>query len=145
MTHCIGHRAGSDGIAVHAGPQVADDILLGPFTESGMIAGAVRHSTQHWREDDLNAVAVYLKDGEKKADEKPKPLAATRTVAGRAFGFIDRRPKLHPVIISIQRFWLLVGYLRTGVNRYAIASGPMADAVRHSTQHWREDDLNAGS
>ncbi|ORM72995.1 alcohol dehydrogenase [Pantoea wallisii] len=37
----------------------------------------------------------------------------------------------------------IVSYLRTGVNRYDIASGPMADAVRHSTQHWHEDDLQA--
>lgn len=37
----------------------------------------------------------------------------------------------------------IVTYLRTGVNRYAIASGPMADAVRHSTQHWRDEDLQA--
>ena len=43
---------------------------------SGPMADAVRHSTQHWREDDLNAVAVYLKEGDKKADEKPKPLDA---------------------------------------------------------------------
>lgn len=37
----------------------------------------------------------------------------------------------------------IVSYLRTGVNRYAIASGPMADAVRHSTQYWRDEDLRA--
>ncbi|MBE5252463.1 cytochrome c [Mixta mediterraneensis] len=44
---------------------------------SGPMADAVRHSTQHWREDDLNAVAVYLKDGDKKAGKKPEPLAAS--------------------------------------------------------------------
>lgn len=37
----------------------------------------------------------------------------------------------------------IVSYLRTGVNRFDIASGPMADAVRHSTQHWRDEDLQA--
>ncbi|WP_258575896.1 c-type cytochrome [Candidatus Pantoea persica] len=37
----------------------------------------------------------------------------------------------------------IVSYLRSGVNRYAIASGPMADTVRHSTQHWRDEDLRA--
>ncbi|QDY42533.1 c-type cytochrome [Candidatus Pantoea soli] len=37
----------------------------------------------------------------------------------------------------------IVSYLRTGVNRYDIASGPMADAVRHSTRHWHDDDLQA--
>ncbi|MDO6406756.1 c-type cytochrome [Pantoea phytobeneficialis] len=37
----------------------------------------------------------------------------------------------------------IVSYLRTGVNRFDIASGPMADAVSHSTQHWRDDDLQA--
>lgn len=37
----------------------------------------------------------------------------------------------------------IITYLRTGVNRYDIASGPMADAVRHSTQYWRDEDLKA--
>lgn len=37
----------------------------------------------------------------------------------------------------------IVTYLRTGMNRYDIASGPMADAVKHSTQYWREEDLKA--
>ncbi|WP_243077618.1 cytochrome c [Pantoea sp. MQR6] len=44
---------------------------------SGPMADAVRHSTQHWHEDDLNAVAVYLKEGEKSDEEKPEPLAAS--------------------------------------------------------------------
>ncbi|WP_158783497.1 cytochrome c [Pantoea sp. BAV 3049] len=37
----------------------------------------------------------------------------------------------------------IVSYLRTGVNRYDIASGPMADAVKNSTQYWRAEDLKA--
>lgn len=37
----------------------------------------------------------------------------------------------------------IVDYLRSGVNRYDIASGPMADAVKHSTQYWQDADLNA--
>ncbi len=37
----------------------------------------------------------------------------------------------------------IVSYLRTGVNRYDIASGPMADAVKNSTQYWRDEDLQA--
>ena len=37
----------------------------------------------------------------------------------------------------------IVQYLKTGANRYDIASGPMAEAVEHSTQHWRDDDLMA--
>lgn len=37
----------------------------------------------------------------------------------------------------------IVSYLRTGVNRYDIASGPMADAVKNSTQYWRDEDLKA--
>ncbi|PKH26241.1 alcohol dehydrogenase [Enterobacterales bacterium CwR94] len=37
----------------------------------------------------------------------------------------------------------IVAYLRTGVNRFDIASGPMADAVKHSTQHWTDADLKA--
>lgn len=37
----------------------------------------------------------------------------------------------------------LVDYLRTGVNRYDIASGPMAEEVEHSSQHWNDDDLKA--
>lgn len=37
----------------------------------------------------------------------------------------------------------IVSYLKTGANRFDIASGPMAEAVEHSTQHWRDDDLKA--
>ncbi len=37
----------------------------------------------------------------------------------------------------------LVAYLRTGVNRYDIASGPMAEEVEHSSQHWTDTDLKA--
>ena len=37
----------------------------------------------------------------------------------------------------------IVSYLRTGVNRYDTASGPMAEAVQHSTQYWTEADLKA--
>ncbi|NDL62286.1 c-type cytochrome [Acerihabitans arboris] len=37
----------------------------------------------------------------------------------------------------------LVAYLRTGVNRYDIASGPMAEEVEHSSQHWHDADLKA--
>lgn len=37
----------------------------------------------------------------------------------------------------------LVQYLKTGANRYDIASGPMSEAVEHSTQHWHDDDLLA--
>lgn len=34
-------------------------------------------------------------------------------------------------------------YLRNGMNRYDIASGPMAEEVKHSSQHWNEADLQA--
>lgn len=34
-------------------------------------------------------------------------------------------------------------YLRTGVNRYDIASGPMAEQVKNSSQFWKEEDLQA--
>ena len=34
-------------------------------------------------------------------------------------------------------------YLKTGRNRYDIASGPMADAVTHSTSHLTDADLRA--
>ncbi len=37
----------------------------------------------------------------------------------------------------------LVQYLKTGANRFDIASGPMAEAVGHSTQHWSDEDLKA--
>ncbi|TBU98308.1 alcohol dehydrogenase [Stutzerimonas kirkiae] len=37
----------------------------------------------------------------------------------------------------------LIQYLKTGANRYDIASGPMAEAVEHSLQHWRDADLRA--
>lgn len=37
----------------------------------------------------------------------------------------------------------IVQYLKTGANRYDIASGPMAEAVENSTQHWRDEDLMA--
>ena len=34
-------------------------------------------------------------------------------------------------------------YLKTGRNRFDIASGPMADAVTHSTSHLTDADLRA--
>jgi mono/diheme cytochrome c family protein len=37
----------------------------------------------------------------------------------------------------------IVQYLKTGANRFDIASGPMAEAVEHSTQHWKDEDLMA--
>ncbi|MEN0105885.1 MAG: cytochrome c [Pseudomonas sp.] len=37
----------------------------------------------------------------------------------------------------------LVQYLKTGANRFDIASGPMAEAVENSTQHWSDEDLLA--
>ncbi|MCL9666979.1 cytochrome c [Rosenbergiella epipactidis] len=37
----------------------------------------------------------------------------------------------------------LVEYLKTGTNRYDIASGPMAEAIENSTQYWKDEDLIA--
>lgn len=37
----------------------------------------------------------------------------------------------------------IVRYLKTGANRFDMASGPMAEAVEHSTQHWKDEDLAA--
>lgn len=37
----------------------------------------------------------------------------------------------------------LMEYLKTGANRYDIASGPMAEEVDHSSRHWTEADLKA--
>lgn len=34
-------------------------------------------------------------------------------------------------------------YLKTGANRFDIASGPMADEVAHSSQYWTDADLKA--
>lgn len=39
----------------------------------------------------------------------------------------------------------LVDYLKTGANRYDIASGPMAEAVENSTQYWQDKDLTAAA
>ncbi len=36
-------------------------------------------------------------------------------------------------------------YLRTGVNRYDSASGPMAEEVKNSSQHWKGEDLQAAA
>jgi mono/diheme cytochrome c family protein len=37
----------------------------------------------------------------------------------------------------------IIKYLKTGANRFDIASGPMAEEVEHSSQHWKDDDLMA--
>ncbi|MCO5090894.1 c-type cytochrome [Bosea sp. (in: a-proteobacteria)] len=37
----------------------------------------------------------------------------------------------------------IVAYLKTGSNRFDIASGPMAEAIRHSTSLWNDADLKA--
>lgn len=62
---------------------------------SGPMAEAVENSTQHWKDEDLMAVAVYLKDGET-ADSKPKALEAEdpMMVAGKAV-YADRCSACH--------------------------------------------------
>jgi len=37
----------------------------------------------------------------------------------------------------------IVRYMKTGANQYEIASGPMAEVVQNSSQHWTDSDLNA--
>ena len=37
----------------------------------------------------------------------------------------------------------IVQYLKTGANRFGIASGPMAEMVEKSSQHWTDPDLKA--
>jgi mono/diheme cytochrome c family protein len=37
----------------------------------------------------------------------------------------------------------LVQYLKKGTNKWALASGPMAEAVSHSTSHMTDDDIRA--
>jgi mono/diheme cytochrome c family protein len=37
----------------------------------------------------------------------------------------------------------IVTYLKTGANRFDIASGPMAEMVEKSSQHWTDADLRA--
>lgn len=65
------------------------DIASGPMAEE------VDHSSQHWKDEDLMAVAVYLKDGAKPS-EAPKPLAANdpAMVAGKAI-YADRCSACH--------------------------------------------------
>ncbi|MFJ5297945.1 c-type cytochrome [Pseudomonas sp. NPDC088368] len=65
------------------------DIASGPMAEE------VEHSSQHWNDQDLMAVAVYLKDGAKPVDA-PKPVAATDAlvVAGKAI-YADRCSACH--------------------------------------------------
>jgi len=65
------------------------DIASGPMAEE------VDHSSQHWSDEDLMAVAVYLKDGAKPA-EAPKPVAANdpAMVAGKAI-YADRCSACH--------------------------------------------------
>lgn len=65
------------------------DIASGPMAEE------VEHSSQHWQDEDLMAVAVYLKDGAKPS-EAPQPLAANTPamVAGKAI-YADRCSACH--------------------------------------------------
>lgn len=37
----------------------------------------------------------------------------------------------------------IIAYLKTGANRFDIASGPMAEEVSNSSQHWNDADLKA--
>lgn len=68
------------------------DIASGPMAEE------VEHSSQRWQDEDLLAVAVYLKDGKDgaKPGEAPKPLAANDPVmvAGKAI-YADRCSACH--------------------------------------------------
>ncbi|WP_447650157.1 c-type cytochrome [Pseudomonas abietaniphila] len=65
------------------------DIASGPMAEE------VEHSSQHWTDQDLMAVAVYLKDGAKPA-EAAKPIATTDAsmIAGKAI-YADRCSACH--------------------------------------------------
>jgi len=57
------------------------------FTDaSGPMADEIRHSSSHWTEADLKAVATYLKDQPGGDHQAPKPLAASdpRMQAGKA-------------------------------------------------------------
>ncbi len=62
---------------------------------SGPMAEAVENSTQHWKDEDLLAVAVYLKDG-KAAEPAPQPIAVDNAamVAGKAI-YADRCSACH--------------------------------------------------
>lgn len=55
-------------------------------------------------------------------------------------------PSLHdPAAGGVQNWSAAdtVALLQTGRNAQAIVTGPMAEVVQHSTQHWRADDLQA--
>lgn len=55
-------------------------------------------------------------------------------------------PSLHdPAAGGVQNWSTAdtVALLQTGRNAQAIVTGPMAEVVQHSTQHWRADDLQA--
>jgi len=55
-------------------------------------------------------------------------------------------PSLHdPAAGGVQNWSAAdtVALLQTGRNSQAVVTGPMAEVVQHSTQHWREADLQA--
>lgn len=57
-------------------------------------------------------------------------------------------PSLHDPMAGGVQSWSTadtVALLQTGRNAQAIVTGPMAEVVQHSTQHWREADLQAAA
>jgi mono/diheme cytochrome c family protein len=89
---------GHDGIGAWSEDDIVKYLKTGANRfdiASGPMAEEVEHSSQHWKDEDLMAVAVYLKDGAKPA-EAPTPVAATDAamVAGKAI-YADRCSACH--------------------------------------------------
>lgn len=65
-------------------------------TASGPMAEEVENSSQHWTDADLQAVAIYLKDGRNADATPPQPIAATdnRIAAGKEI-YADRCSACH--------------------------------------------------
>ena len=87
-----------EGIGQWSEKDIVEDLKTGAKRfdiASGPMAEEVEHSSQQWKDEDLMAVAVYLKDGAKLA-EVPKALAATdaRMVTGKAI-YADRCSACH--------------------------------------------------
>lgn len=130
------------------------DIASGPMAEE------VEHSSQHWHDADLKAVAVYLKDGQKPATQAPAPLNANdgRMVAGKAIYF-DRcsachnpagtgEPNLFPrladnPLIRADNPTSLINVVLAGSRAGATASHPTAPAMPSFA--WNLDDEQVAS
>src|SRR5476651_996829 len=134
IIHFFGHRPGSDIKTVGTGFQILRQVRFSPVTNPGVLIGGAyiveglgHCGTCHTPKNII---------GGDKDSQFLQGAVIENWVAS------DITTNKHTGIGN----WTeadLTQYLKTGANRFDIASGPMAEEVDNSSQHWTDADLKA--